>query len=54
MTFKKLERETRLSNKKGIEISNQLNKAKAVTAMYHFNEFGCKIGKTTLEKKREV
>ena len=50
--------EARMRNKvnkqKGVETSNQLKKAKAVTAMYHFNEFGCKIDKTTLEKKREV
>ena len=29
-------------------------KAKAVTAIYFFNEFGCKIGKTALQKKREL
>ncbi len=29
-------------------------KAKAATAMYQFNEFGCKIGKTALQKKREL
>jgi len=38
----------------GIEASNTYKKAKAVTAMYHFKEYGCKIGKTALEKKREI
>ena len=50
--------EARMRNKrnkqKGIETSNQLKKAKAVTAKYHFNEFGYKIGKTALEKKKQV
>ena len=38
----------------GIEASNTYKKAQAVTAMYHFKEYGCKIGKTALEKKREI
>ena len=50
--------EARMRNKKnklkGIETSNQLKQAKAVTAMYHFNTFGCKIGKTALQKKQEI
>ena len=50
--------EARMRNKKnkekGIETSNQLKQAKAVTAMYHFNEFGCKIRKTALQKKQEM
>ena len=50
--------EARMRNKinkqKGVESSNQLKKAKAITAMYHFNEFGCKIGKTALQKKQEL
>ena len=29
-------------------------KAKAVTAMYFFNEFGYKIRKTALQKKQEL
>ena len=36
----------------GIEASNTYEKAKAVTAMFHFKEYGCKIGKTVLEKKK--
>ena len=50
--------EARMRNKKikekGIETSNQLKQAKAVTTMYHFNQFGCKIGKTALQKKQEM
>ncbi len=44
----------KISKQKGAESSNQLMKAKAITAMYHFNKFGCKIGKTALQKKQEL
>ena len=48
-------RERNKKNKeKGSEASDKYKTAKTVTAMYHFNEFGCKIGKTALDKKREV
>ena len=48
-------RERNKKNKeKGNEVANKYKQAKAVTAMFHFNEYGCKIGKTALEKKREV
>ena len=50
--------EARERNKRNKEkVSNASNKykvAKVVTAMYHFNEFGCKIGKTALGKKLEI
>lgn len=50
--------EARERNKKnrenGQQVANTYKKAKALTAMYHFNMFGCKIGKTALEKKREL
>ena len=39
---------------KGIEAANKYKQAKAVTAMFHFQKFGCKIGKTALDKKREM
>jgi hypothetical protein len=38
----------------GGKVADTYKKAKAVTAMYHFNSFGCKIGKTALEKKTEL
>ena len=50
--------EARERNKKhkedGLKITNTYKKAKALTVMYHFNLFSCKIGKTALEKKREI
>ena len=48
-------RERNKKNKqKGSDASDKYKTAKAVTAMYYFNEFGCKIGKTALDKKREL
>ena len=38
----------------GIEAVNAYKKTKAVTAMFYFNEYGYKIGKTALDKKREI
>ena len=50
--------EARERNKKhkenGLKVAETYKKAKALTAMYHFNMYGCKIGKTALEKKREL
>ena len=50
--------EARERNKKNKERGGHVaithQRAKAVTAMFHFNEFGCKIGKTALQKKREL
>ena len=40
-----------INKQKGIETSKQLKQEKAVTTMYHFQEFGCTIGKTALQKK---
>ena len=31
-----------------------MDQAKAVTAMYHFNTFGCRVGKSALEIKKEL
>ena len=50
--------EARMRNKrnkeKGIETSKNLDQAKALTAMYHFTKFGCKIGKSACQKKKEL
>ena len=50
--------EARDRNKKnkemGEKVADTYKRAKAVTAMYHFNEYGCKIGKTALQKKKEL
>ncbi len=50
--------ETRDRNKKnkemGEKVADTYKRAKAVTAMFHFNEYGCKIGKTALQKKKEL
>ena len=48
-------RERNKRNKeRGGKVAETHQKAKAATAMYFFNEFGCKIGKTALQKKREL
>ena len=39
---------------KGIEALNKYKQATAVTVMFHFQKIGCKIGKTALDKKREM
>ena len=44
----------RLKKIEGQTITSKLNDVKSVTAMYHFNELGCKIGKDALEKKKEI
>ena len=50
-----IKQEREIKNKEnGSEASNKYKAAKAVTAMYYFNEFGCNVGKTALDKKREV
>ena len=36
------------------KVAETHQKAKAITAIHFFNEFGCKIGKTALQKKREL
>ena len=38
----------------GIEASNTYKKAKAVTMIFHFQEYEYKIGNTALDKKREI
>ena len=38
----------------GIQAFNTCKKAMAVTAMFHFKEYGCKIDTTALETKREI
>ena len=51
-----MKRESGIKRKKekGIEASNKYKQAKAVTAMFHFQNFSRKIGKTALDKKREM
>ena len=44
----------RKKKKEGETISSVFEDAKALTAMYHFNEIGCKIGKSALEKKKQL
>jgi len=48
-------RERNKRNKeRGGKVAETHQKAKAVTAIYFFNQFGCKVGKTALQKKREL
>ena len=44
----------RLSKLKGNTLAEKYENAKAVTAMYHFNNFGCAVGMNALQKKREI
>ena len=44
----------RLKKQRGEEASSIFDSAKALTAMVHFNEIGCKIGKSALEKKKHI
>ena len=44
----------RLNKSKGSAAAETYKTAKAVTAMFHFNEYGCKIGKTALDKKNDL
>ena len=39
---------------RGNTLAEKYEAAKAVTAMYHFNNFGCAVGKDALQKKREI
>jgi len=42
----------RIKKQEGEQVSTIFDSAKALTAMVHFNEIGCKIGKSALQKKR--
>ena len=44
----------KLHNEKGVQIIYNFQNARGITEMYHFNSYGCKIGKTALEIKKEL
>ena len=50
--------ETRYRNKTNEEktdkITDTYKKTKTITVMFHFNESGCKIGMTALQKKQKL
>ena len=50
--------EARETNKKQkencLKVAKTYWKTKALTVIYHLNKFGCKIGKTALQKKKEL
>ena len=44
----------KLNKEQGEQMKSNFEKAKSVTAMYHFNSYGCKIGKDALQIKKEL
>ena len=44
----------RIKKQEGEDMMSKLNDVKSVTAMYHFNQLGCKIGMDALDKKKEI
>ena len=44
----------KLNKTKGSDVADVYKKAKAVTGMFHFNEYGCKVGKIALDKKKDL
>ena len=44
----------RLKKMEGNDIKNKLAAVKTVTAMFHFNNLGCVIGKDALQKKQHI
>ena len=43
-----------MNRDKGEKTKHDFEKARSITAMYHFNSYGCKIGKTALDIKKEL
>ena len=44
----------RIKKMEGDEMMKKFDDVKAVTAMYHFNEFGCSVGTDALKKKQLI